>query len=165
MAESQLLNRYHTLLEDYLAHGEERRLRQMVALSGELTLAPETTSGRIAASIDAVLSAYTRMGVQSIDVEIGRRSGSHEELELALASGQGRPEDHLISLQSPDAQDDGVVIEVRGEGPDAPLPVLRLDYVTHDGKDEPVRAIEPRKLGDALNGFLAALAPGLPPFV
>lgn len=165
MAESQLLNRYHDLLEDYLAHGEESHLRQMVALGDELTLSPETTSGRIAASVEAVLSAYTRVGVRSIDVLIGRRGGSHEELELALASGQGRPEVHLIPLQSPDAQDDGVVIEVRGEGPGAPLPVLRLDYVANGGTEKRVRAIEPHHLGDALSGFLAGLPSGPAPFV
>ncbi len=160
MAESQLWNRYHTLMEDYLAYGEESRLRQVVALSDELALSQETTSGRIAASIEAVLSAYTRMGVQSIDVEIGRRTGSHEELEHALASGDGDPEDRLISLRSPDAEDDGVVIEVRGEWPGEPLPVVRLDYVAEDDHAAPHRAIEPRKLRDVLTGFLAG-RPGL----
>ena len=155
MAESQLLDRYHSLLDDYLVHGEESRLRQAVALSDQLTLSPETTSGRIAASIQTVFSAYTRMGARSIDVEIGRRTGSHEDLKHALAAGDGDSQDHLISLRSPDAEDDGVVIEVRGEGRGKPLPVVRLDYVAEAGRAALRKAVEPRRLLDVLTGFLA----------
>ncbi len=166
MSDNQIWNRYHSLMEDYLAHGEESRLRQVVALSDELTHSPQTTSGRIAASIAVVLSTYTLMGVRSLDVEIGRRNGSHEALELALAAGEGHPEDRLLSLQSPDVADEGVVIEVRGEGPAEPLPVVRLDYVSEDG-DAPRQLVEPRKLQDVLTGFLAQRpgllhAPGFP---
>ncbi len=45
MPESPLWDRYHRLLQEYIDHGDEGQLREVVALSQERGLTLETTSG------------------------------------------------------------------------------------------------------------------------
>ena len=155
MPDSSLWDRYHQLLQEYIAHGDERQLREVVALSQERGLTLETTSGRVAASVRSVLSAYASVGAESMVVNIQRRRQSHQELRRAQARG-----DCLVTLSTPELGGDTVLIEVVGRRSDQDLPIVRLDYVSPDGEErEPVtpvdEPIEPRQLYDVLVELLS----------
>lgn len=155
MPDVPLWDRYHQLLRDYIADGGERQLRAVVALSQERGLTLETTSGRVAASIRSVLRAYASLGVRSVAVDVDRRRQSHAALRRSHAADGGR----LLTLRTPEPGGDTVVIEIRGRGPGEELPVVRLDYVSPSGDEEPAeplsQAIEPRQLYDVLVELLA----------
>ena len=159
-SDASLWDRYHDLIRSYLKNGEEEQLRAVVALSQEPALALETTSGRVAASVRAVLSAYRSAGASSIDVAIEPEHGTSLEVRQK-ASGECR-----ITLQTPEIGTDKVVIEVRGEHPNGRMPTVRLDYVSplESGDESPAahlaRPIEPRQLYDVLSGLLAHQGPG-----
>ncbi len=161
MPDSSLWDRYHHLLQEYIAHGDERQLREVVALSQEKGLTLETTSGRVAASVRSVLSAYASVGAESMEVNIERRRQSHEELRRTHAAPvDGAGGDRLVTLTTPEHGGDTVLIEVRGRCPDKDLPIVRLDYVTAkaEGHSEPFspvdEPIEPRQLYDVLVALL-----------
>ena len=161
MPDSPLWDRYHRLLRDYITHGDERELREVVALGQERGLTLETTSGRVAASVRAVLSAYASIGAHSMVVDVDRRRTSHEELRRAHAAPGGKAQrDRLVTLRTPEIGGDTVVIEIRGRRPDEDLPVVRLDYVgpnveEREGSVAPLsRPIEPRQLYEVLTRLL-----------
>ena len=154
--DASLWDRYHDLLHSYLKNGEEEQLRAVVALSQEPALTLETTSGRVAASVRAVLSAYRSAGAHSVDVAVERASHSPPASAVAEIQNETR-----ITLQAPEIGVDQVVIEVSGEHPDGRMPSVRLDYVSplENVGDNPAarlrRPIEPRQLYDVLSGLLA----------
>lgn len=148
MPDVPLWDRYHQLLRDYIADGDERQLREVVALSQERGLTLETTSGRVAASMRSVLRAYASLGVCSVTVDVDRRQRSHAAPRARVSDG-----DRRVTLRTPEPGGDTVVIEIRGRGPGEELPVVRLDYVspTDDEPAEPLsQPIEPRQLYDVL---------------
>jgi len=155
MPDAPLWDRYHQLLRDYIADGDERQLREVVALSRERGLTLETTSGRVAASMRSVLRAYASLGVLSVTVDVDRRRRSHA---ASRPAGGARDGGRRVTLRTPEPGGDTVVIEIRGRGPGEELPVVRLDYVS-PADDEPAellsQPIEPRQLYDVLVELLA----------
>ncbi len=148
---SSLWDRYHQLLQDYIANGDEKHLREVVSLSQERGLALETTSGRVAASVRSVLSAYASIGACSMEVDVHRRLASRSQIPAVCQ----------VTLSTPELGGDRVVIEIRGRCPDQDLPIVHLDYVTPSVEEETgsasslSRPIEPRQLYDVLIGLLA----------
>lgn len=157
MSDSSLWDRYHQLIQEYIASGDEKDLREVVSLSQERGLALETTSGRVAASVRAVLSAYTSIGAESMKVDIHRGAPPTRSAESDKAS-QGNGE-CLVTLSTPELGDGAVVIEIRGRCPNQNLPIVRLDYVSSQPTSSAPPAlnqpIEPRQLYDVLMGLLA----------
>lgn len=153
------LDRYHHLLNDYREHGDENRLRAVVAMSQENALSLETTSGRLAASMSAVLDAYDRIGARRLDLAIDRVS---ESAAPDSANTENDPESgdaNRIQLETPE-KEEHVVVEIRGERSGQALPVVRLDYVVRQDEDalqadKPLgNPIQPRQLFDVLTGLL-----------
>ena len=161
MPDSSLWDRYHRLLQDYISNGDERELREVVALSQERGLTLETTSGRVAASVRAVLNAYASIGAQSMVVHVDRRRDSHEELRRAHAAPDGKTQrDCLVTLHTPEVGGDTVVIEIRGRSPGQDLPIVRLDYVGPNAEEPAgsvaplIQPIEPQQLFEVLTRLL-----------
>lgn len=154
MPDSSLWDRYHQLLREYIANGDEKHLREVVSLSQERGLALETTSGRVAASVRSVLSAYASIGACSMEVDVHRqrrRQATRPEI----------PAECQVTLSTPELGGDSVVIEIRGRCSEKDLPIVRLDYVSPSAAAEASavsslsRPIEPRQLYDVLIGLLA----------
>lgn len=169
MPDSSLWDRYHQLIQEYIATGDEKDLREVVSLSQEQGLSLETTSGRVAASVRAVLSAYTSIGADSMKVDI-HRGAPPADRQLNSATDSARAE-CLVTLSTPELGKDAVVIEIRGRCTNQRLPIVRLDYVRPDqvnpdqasprSAESPSappalsQPIEPRQLYDVLIGLLA----------
>ena len=161
--DASLWDRYHDLLRNYLKSGEEKHLRAVVALSQEPALTLETTSGRVASSVRAVLSAYRSAGARSVDVAVESRM--REGVPVHDATPRVGVSECQITLQTPEIGADKVVIAVRGEHPEGSMPSVRLDYVGPRPGDDvsPAarlrRPIQPRQLYDVLSGLLAHKSP------